>query len=196
MIVDTVEYIGKPHFGVDALVFAGGEEGVDHGGALGRLVRSGEEVVFASDGDGSDNIFHEVIIDFNIAVGQEQEHVFPAVQGVLDGFSDGATGGNTVVFTLEPLSELVEDGFGFFEPQFEALFGIKAQQAGFFFHLVEQLNEGQGGLGALGVVALSVEEFPADVGHTIHQGQGADFFVQGFVHAESVALQHACKTFE
>ena len=66
MIMDTVEHIGEPDFGIDAVVFAGSEEGVDHGGTLGRLVGACEEVIFASDGDGSDDIFHLVIVDFNV----------------------------------------------------------------------------------------------------------------------------------
>ena len=66
MIMDTVEHISEPDFGIDAVVFAGGEEGIDHSGALGGLVGACEEVIFASDGDGSDDIFHLVIVDFNV----------------------------------------------------------------------------------------------------------------------------------
>ena len=40
MAVDTVEHIGEPHLGINALVLAGREEGVDRGGALGGSGRS------------------------------------------------------------------------------------------------------------------------------------------------------------
>ena len=40
VVMDTVEHISEPYFGIDAVVFAGSEEGVDHGGTLGRFVRA------------------------------------------------------------------------------------------------------------------------------------------------------------
>ena len=78
--------IGEPYFGINALVFTGREEGIDHSpeaSGLGCLVAAGEEVVFAPDGHGSDNIFHEVIVDFKIFIGKEQLHVLPAASEIL-----------------------------------------------------------------------------------------------------------------
>jgi len=32
IVMDTVEHIGEPYFGINTLLFTGGEEGIDHGG--------------------------------------------------------------------------------------------------------------------------------------------------------------------
>ena len=47
---NSVEDIGEPQFGVDVVVFAQGEEGVAHGGALCGFVTSGEGVVCPTNG--------------------------------------------------------------------------------------------------------------------------------------------------
>ena len=75
VVMDTVEHISEPYFGIDAMMFTGSEEGIDHCCALCWIVAAGEEVIFASDGDGSDDIFHLVIVDFNIAIGKEQHQL-------------------------------------------------------------------------------------------------------------------------
>jgi hypothetical protein len=80
------------------------------------------------------------IVDLYFAVAQEQGHILPTVKCILDGFTDGARRSGLVIFGLEPLSEGVEYGFGFFESQLEALIGIQAQVAGFFFDVVQEFN--------------------------------------------------------
>ena len=38
MIVDAVEHVGEPFFGINAVMFAGGEEGIEHSRALSSLM--------------------------------------------------------------------------------------------------------------------------------------------------------------
>ena len=110
MIMDSVEYIGEPLLRVDSVVFTGGEEGIEHSRAFSSFVAAGEEVIFTADSRRADNVLHQVIVDLNITVGQKPGHVLPAVESVLDGFTDGAGGSNLVVFGLEPLAKGIEGG--------------------------------------------------------------------------------------
>ena len=79
---------------------------------------AGEEVILAADSCRADNIFHEVVVDLYISINQKQVHVLPAVEGVLDGFTDGAGGSNLGILDMKPLAQEVKGWFGFFEPQF------------------------------------------------------------------------------
>ena len=49
--------------GIDAVLFAGGEQGVDHGGVLGCCVCAREHVVFAAQRDRPDGVFYKVVVD-------------------------------------------------------------------------------------------------------------------------------------
>ena len=42
VIVDAVEHVCEPFLGVNAVVFAGGEEGIEHRRALGCFVAAGK----------------------------------------------------------------------------------------------------------------------------------------------------------
>jgi len=48
------------------------------------------------------------------------------VQRVSDGFADRAGWGDQVIIGLKPFAQGIEDRFGFFEPEFEALVGTNA----------------------------------------------------------------------
>ena len=68
VIVDAVEHVCEPFLGVtDAVVFAGGEEGIEHRRALGCFVAAGNSN-FAPDSRRADNVLHQVVVDLNIAV--------------------------------------------------------------------------------------------------------------------------------
>ena len=97
MIVDTVEYIGEPYFRIDVVLFASGEESIKHSSTVGGFMTAGKEVIFASDGWGANNIFHQIIIDFDIAIDKKRTHVLPSVEGILDGFTDSTAGGDLLV---------------------------------------------------------------------------------------------------
>ena len=51
------EDIGEPFGRIYTIDFAGGHERLDHDDGFGGLVRPGEQVVFATDCDGSDAVF-------------------------------------------------------------------------------------------------------------------------------------------
>ena len=92
------------------MMFACCEEGVDHGGSLRRFVAACEEVVFSADGHRADDVLYQVVVNFNMPIGKKQGHVLPAVEGIPDGFPDGAGRCHLVVLYVEPIAECVEDG--------------------------------------------------------------------------------------
>lgn len=98
MVVDTVEHIDEPFFGINVVMFASGEEGVDHGGSLRRFVAAYEEVVFSADGHRADDVLYQVVVNFNMPIDKKQGHILPAVESVFNGFSDGTGRGDLVVF--------------------------------------------------------------------------------------------------
>jgi len=49
------------------------------------------------------------------------------VQRVSDGFADRAGWGDQVIIGLKPFAQGIEDRFGFFEPEFEALVGTNGR---------------------------------------------------------------------
>ena len=113
MVVDTIKDIGEPFFGIDVVVFASGEEGIDRCDALSRVMGTRKEVVFATDCSGSDDVFHEVIVDFQGTIAQVGVHVFPAIKPVLERLTDFTFGQDLIVLFLHPGVEQVKNRFGF-----------------------------------------------------------------------------------
>ena len=74
------------------MLFAKCEEGVEHCCSLSGFVTSCKEIVFAADGNGPDDIFDQIVINFYVAMYHIQGHIVHSAQGVSDGFADG-TGG-------------------------------------------------------------------------------------------------------
>ena len=88
VIVDFAEHILEPDGGVQVSMFAGVDEGIDDGNTLSGFVVSGEQIVFPSDSDRADSIFHQVIVDFQAAVQEEVFQVFLSFEGIGDGCPD------------------------------------------------------------------------------------------------------------
>lgn len=65
---DVLEGIFEPFVGVDFMLLADGEEGIDHGRPLGRLVGAGEEIVFPAEGHGPYRVLHAVVVDAQVPV--------------------------------------------------------------------------------------------------------------------------------
>ena len=82
MVMDPVEHISEPVLGIDALVFAGSEEGVEHSGALSGFMTAAEQIVFTADGRRANDILHQIIVDLYMAIDKEQIHVLPVVEGI------------------------------------------------------------------------------------------------------------------
>lgn len=74
------------------MLFAGGEQGIDHSRVLGRIVGAREEVILAAQGHGPDGVLDQVIIDLQLTVQGVELHVVHQRQGVSHGFADGAAG--------------------------------------------------------------------------------------------------------
>src|ERR1700722_960051 len=87
---DAVDDVGQPGFGVEAVEAGGGDQGVEHGGALAAGVGAGEEVVLAAEGEGPDGAFGGVVGHFQTPVGGEAGQGVPAGGGVADGAGQGA----------------------------------------------------------------------------------------------------------
>lgn len=58
----------EPLVRIDVVLLAAGKEGVDHSGAFGRFMRSGEKIVLSSQGQRADGILHPVIVDQQISI--------------------------------------------------------------------------------------------------------------------------------
>ena len=82
--MDAREDVLEPHTGVNTVLFACVDEGVDHGDTLSRLVASCKEVVFPADGDRPNGIFHQVVVYFQPAVEEEAFQIFLSFEGVGD----------------------------------------------------------------------------------------------------------------
>jgi hypothetical protein len=117
MGADTIKDIEEPFFGIDIVVLASGEESIDHSDALSSVMGTRKELVFPSDGGRLDDIFHEVVMDFQGTVAQIGVHVFPAIESVLEGLSDFTFGQDLIVLFLHPGSEQVKNRFGLLLPQ-------------------------------------------------------------------------------
>ncbi len=64
LAMDAREDILEPNVGVNVVLFAGVDERVDHGGALGGFMASCKEVVFPAHSNRSDSVFHQIIVNF------------------------------------------------------------------------------------------------------------------------------------
>ena len=113
---------------------------------------TGEQVVFASDGHGSDGIFHEVGVNFDLSVVQVTLHVGHAVAGILDGLTDSALREHLCGLLVEPGVEALEDIAGFALSEFEALLVVELEGAGFFFDVLQDFDEADGGFGPVCMV--------------------------------------------
>ena len=80
-----MQHIFEPCVGVNALEFAGSQQGVNHGGSLCTVVAACEKVIFAAQCYGSDLIFDEIIIDFELSVEDIAAQFLPTAQAVFDG---------------------------------------------------------------------------------------------------------------
>jgi len=64
-IWQSAQYIGKIFEGIMPLADSRRNESVNHSSPLCPFFRTGEQVIFASQGDDSDGIFHEVVVNFH-----------------------------------------------------------------------------------------------------------------------------------
>ena len=62
MIGDAVQEIAEIGFGIEAVELGGFDEGIDRGGALAAGIRSGEEIVLATEGNGTKRSLGGVVI--------------------------------------------------------------------------------------------------------------------------------------
>ena len=64
MAADAVDHVAEVGERVDVRELAGSDEAVDHGGSLRAVVGAGEHPVFSADGNGSQDTFGEVVVDY------------------------------------------------------------------------------------------------------------------------------------
>lgn len=81
-IDDPGEDIGEIAEGLDAVEFAGFDQGSDDGPMLGAAVRSCEECILAVERDRADRAFDGVAVDLDAAIVEEARQAIPARERV------------------------------------------------------------------------------------------------------------------
>ena len=66
--IDAEQDRAEPVVGVDAVGMARGKGRAVHGDVLGSGVRSGKETVLAAEGNRTDGVFHQVVVDLQMTV--------------------------------------------------------------------------------------------------------------------------------
>ena len=116
------------------------------------FVMACEERIFAIKGDGADQVFDPVAVDFHAAVGQEGLQPFPVVMDVGQLFAQPGFGGDLAALRLKPVAEGRHQRRGAGLAGREALVGRDA--ADIDFHGMELGNAAQALSGNFGAIAV------------------------------------------
>ena len=95
--------IGK---GLDAIDLAGFDQRSDAAPGDAAFIVTGEERIFAIEGDGADQVFDPVGVDLDAAVGQEGLQPVPVVMDVGQLFAQPGFGGYLPALRLKPIAEV------------------------------------------------------------------------------------------
>lgn len=103
---EHVAQVGERVYASAAAAF---DDGVEDGSALPGVGGSDEHPVFLADGGGADGVFDEVVVDLYSPVLGKGAELRPLVEGVGDGFAEGALGevfgAEFVQGSVEPLED-------------------------------------------------------------------------------------------
>jgi len=66
---------------------------------------TGEDRVFPIEGDGADQVFDAIVVDFDTPIGQKCLQPFPVIIDVIQLFTQPGFGGDLAAFSLEPVAE-------------------------------------------------------------------------------------------
>jgi len=92
----------EPCEGLDVVKLCGGDEGADDCPSDAAAVRPREEMVFASERDGSDGALDRIVVEFDATVIQESGEGLPARERITNGLGERAGGWNAAKLHLEP----------------------------------------------------------------------------------------------
>ena len=96
---------------VDPVEFAGFDQGRDDGPVLCAGIMSGEERVFAVQGNGADGSFDGIVVELDAAVVQEPAQAISVFGDVFQGLSGRRFGRDAYAVLGEADLECVDDGF-------------------------------------------------------------------------------------
>ena len=98
----ALEHIAQVSKRLNAVELCGSKERGNDGPARRAAVRSGEQMVLATERDGANGTFHCVVVELDASVVQEASQGSPAGECVADGLGEGATRWDAVKLCLEP----------------------------------------------------------------------------------------------
>ena len=68
MVGEAGEHVAEVALRIEAVEFGGADQAIEYGGAFAALIRTGEEVILASESDGGESPFGGVVVDFQAAI--------------------------------------------------------------------------------------------------------------------------------
>ena len=83
-IDDAGENIGEVRVGIDAVQFACFDQRRDVRPMLCATIGTSEERILTVEGDGADGSLHDVVVDLDAAIVDEERQAFPPRQGIAD----------------------------------------------------------------------------------------------------------------
>ena len=108
MVGDAGENVAEVGFGVEAVELGGLDEGVGRGGASSAFIRSGEEIVFAAQGNAAQGALGGIVVDLQPAVVEVASQGRPACEGIAHGAGEFGLGRELGSGDVEPGPQLVD----------------------------------------------------------------------------------------
>ena len=107
--IEDVAEIGE---GLDAIEFAGLDEGVEGRCPFATGVIAGKEIILAADGHAPQGSFHGVVVDTESSFLKIQDQRRPTSQCIVDGLGNGTLGGHLHLHFGQPGMEGLQQGAG------------------------------------------------------------------------------------